>query len=1231
MQKGLSVAILFLLSLTSNAQNEVPEYFTLLQVDRPNVYEILEAYETYYNTHEWVKNDYTRAYLSFVRNYPLSSFDNEGYPITPSASQTLHQRTSTFGPEWKAMPVKIDRTNCYYTGQNGVIRSIAVDPNNPNIAFAGGLKGGLWKTTDKGQTWSENVIKNLPLVGSINKIVVAPSNSNYVYVASNAGILKSIDGGNTFEMTAIDYRSSFPSIDYGGDDYRSEYMFVDVSRTDEDVLVASDINPSGLVSKVARSDDGGQTWSTVDFGYKNFTIDVKFHPTNTNIVYTLIIEGEVIKFYRSTDGGANFSQVTNGFANYSNPSNYEIRGRIVTTPAQPDLVAFYLNVNNEGAAFYKSTDAGASFSRSCCGTASPIVNKSSGDRDFFGENFSAVQIRWATTIAVSDVDANFFAAATNVQPRYSFDQMDTWYWTGEGVDVSNRPKNVLNWDNSCGTEMHGDIQDMVIQGNDIWVANDGGIALSEDRGITYKEVADGLPITMALGFDMVPGKRDVIVAAMDHNGVMVRDESIYGDYWKPLGGGDASGASINPVDDAWLYARPSGDNIIQRPDEGPSHGHPSYLSTSLEFGSGYKDRFNNMQYHPNQYYTLYAVDYSAYAIQKSTDNGASWTSLRSLMSGNSWSYAEVKVSNSNPDVLYVSDQSGNTNTLHRSNDGGATWTSVLPSNLSSNDDIRNIEIDAEDPDVAWLTVNGSTAKVYKTTNGGASWANYSTGLEDYEIFSMVHQHGSNGAVYVGTEYGVFFRDNSRTEWERYGTYLPGIGINFLKINYAKGLIRAGTERGIWENDLAVPSTPLAVITANTQTTTCNGLAVNFSAATSALLDDPTITYEWTFEGGAPETSDEENPSIFYPLPGSYDVSLTITDPNGTDTQTLTDFITVTGSCVSEVQVSLQDLTGMDGVTCHAAASPTVTVFNRGAPVLTSYTLNVYANDNDLLATEDVTTTLLSGESETVSFTDLDLSDAWRLRFVITNPNGTTDDATDNEIISYISTESISIPNITTVSYNSASGGDHPDNLFDGDDQTIWHNIWWGAEAVMPYEMVFDLNDTYMLNTLEMLHRQTNSNGFIKDMNIYTSTDGVNWGPAAPWSFAHSSSWQTAYFDGMSGIRFVKLSITSTQSGETVAAMAELKFKGCTDLLTFIDAGTPDSYRDRVHIYPNPTHENLHIEGLTAGMKVRIVNALGLRVYEGSAETINVSDYSDGTYFLQVFDEGEVVVRKWMKR
>ncbi len=904
--------ILIFCCLFSNlSAQEIPDYYELLKSEDPNIHQIHEAYNAYYQDHEWEKDQYFRAYREFIRAYKLSDFDEAGNPIKPSFNQHKSAGSAAaVGGEWTSMPVKIDRNDCYYTGQNGVLSAIDVEVNNPNVVYAGTLAGELFKSSDKGLTWSETLINNLPEIGNVNNIKIAHSDSSIIYAATDAGLIKSADGGNTFDMTTIDYRSSFPNINYGGDDYRSEYMYVDVANDDSDKVVTTDINPSNLNTFVAVSQDGGQNWNKYAFGYKNFPVDVKFHPTNSNIIYTLILESSTKKFsfYKSTDSGLSFQQITNGFPVNNNPNQQENRTRIALSQAQPNLVALYFNVNNEGTGFYKSTDSGDSFSKVCCGNTTDIVNNASGNRDFFGEGMNGVQIRWATKFAISDTDSNFVVAATNRAPRLSFNQMQDWFWTPQQINVSNQPYNVMS--STCGTQMHGDLKDIIIRGDDIWIANDGGLALSEDKGQTFTERADGIPVTMALGFDMTQDRRDVIVAAMDHNGIIVRDQSIYGENWKPLGGGDASNASINPIDNLWLYGRPSGDVLFRRPETGPSHSHPSYTGLNVNLGSGYFSRFNNVQFHPNNYYTLYIVDYQNFKIKKSTDNGINWQDILDIQSGNNWSYAEVKVSHSNPDVLYVSDYSNWNSTLSRSANGGQTWNNILPNNIPSGYRVRNIEIDSEDPNVAWLTLNNNyNPIVYKTTDGGATWTDYSAGLDGYKIYSIIHQKGASQGVYVGTRSGVYYIDNTLSSWVKYGTDMDGRNISFLKINYAYNIIRAGTIAGIWENDLYQTNAPQANISMDNNEIDC-GEIINFADHSAASVN---ATYSWSFPGGVPTSSTDERPQVIYPDPGSYSATLTVTDENGTDTYTYNDITVNATACTDFYLCNSVQLIGVSGI------------------------------------------------------------------------------------------------------------------------------------------------------------------------------------------------------------------------------------------------------------------------------------------------------------------------------
>lgn len=75
------------------------------------------------------------------------------------------------------------------------------------------------------------------------------------------------------------------------------------------------------------------------------------------------------------------------------------------------------------------------------------------------------------------------------------------------------------------------------------------------------------------------------------------------------------------------------------------------------------------------------------------------------------------------------------------------------------------------------------------------------------------------------------------------------------------------------------------------TNVCTGSSVTFTSNSSG----PPTGWQWTFEGGSPASyTGETPPPIVYNTPGTYDVTLVVTDATGTDTEVRTDFITVAG-------------------------------------------------------------------------------------------------------------------------------------------------------------------------------------------------------------------------------------------------------------------------------------------------------------------------------------------------
>jgi large repetitive protein len=87
--------------------------------------------------------------------------------------------------------------------------------------------------------------------------------------------------------------------------------------------------------------------------------------------------------------------------------------------------------------------------------------------------------------------------------------------------------------------------------------------------------------------------------------------------------------------------------------------------------------------------------------------------------------------------------------------------------------------------------------------------------------------------------------------------------------------------------VAAATPPTASFT-GAPTTVCSGQTVTY---TNTSTGSPT-SYSWSFPGGTPATSTATNPTVTYNTPGTYNVVLTATNANGSDVETLTNYITV---------------------------------------------------------------------------------------------------------------------------------------------------------------------------------------------------------------------------------------------------------------------------------------------------------------------------------------------------
>jgi beta-galactosidase len=121
------------------------------------------------------------------------------------------------------------------------------------------------------------------------------------------------------------------------------------------------------------------------------------------------------------------------------------------------------------------------------------------------------------------------------------------------------------------------------------------------------------------------------------------------------------------------------------------------------------------------------------------------------------------------------------------------------------------------------------------------------------------------------------------------------------------------------------------------------------------------------------------------------------------------------------------------------------------------------------------------------------------------------------------------------------GEGEPGNAMDGQSGTFWHSRWSGTVAEHPHWLKIDFGKTINIAAINYLPRQGgNSNGRVKNYELYVSTDGKQWGqPVAKGAFKGKEKEQTVKLAQPATGRYLKLVALSEAQGQKFASVAEL--------------------------------------------------------------------------------------------
>ena len=693
------------------------------------------------------------------RAYPAATLPSEGFAQAVARRQTMAQRRPEGGEPWTPLgPTNI----------GGRSLDVEVNPDNPDAVWVGSAGGGLWRSYagGVGGTWAR-VETGLP-VTSATTLAIAPSDTTRLYLGTG-----------------------------------EVYRYADAQGG---VVNRPTRGTYGL--GILKSDDGGATWTpSLDWqrAQGRGIQRVRVHASSADLVWAATTEG----VYKSTDGGATWANV----------HPVVMAMDIVLRPSDPDwAIASHGNQDSDGKGIYRTTDGGATWTL--------LTLPSTVRPGFIGKIILDTVPSDEDVVFASVGDGILVQGDNRTTVLRSDDGGDTWQtvstfdyarWQGWFSHFA-RPSPLVDGLVFLGgvpfyrsldggatiggqADVHSDNHDLAFHPTDpdvAWIAGDGGIYKTTDRGDTWTEENEGyvtLQIYAAASVSQTdPGR--MLVGAQDNGTWLASGQPA----WTKVFGGDGSWTAIDTEDDSRIYYSYQRLNPFRDDASGQTYIAPPGDGLPTAFIAPYVLA-------PSLPSRLYAGRDRVY---RSDNYGNSWTAGPDLGDKAALTLA---VAPTDPDRVWVTTApvftggpigtpSPGPTEVYVSADGGATWTdrtAGLPDRM-----FPDVAVHPTDTDTAYLVASGfGSGHVFKTTDGGATWDDVTGDLPDAPTTSVAIDPALPETVYIGNDVGVFVSQDGGATWN---TFLDGLPLATLvmdlMISPSDETLRVATHgNGVWTRPL----------------------------------------------------------------------------------------------------------------------------------------------------------------------------------------------------------------------------------------------------------------------------------------------------------------------------------------------------------------------------------------------------------------------------------------------
>jgi len=673
-------------------------------------------------------------------------------------------------------------------------RSVAVSgvKGRPNDFYMGTTGGGVWKSTDAGQTW-RCVTDGSFKWGSVGAVAVSESNPDVVYVG----------------MGECDIRGN--------------------------------ISPGDGVYK---SSDSGRTWTHVGLADTRFIGKIRIHPKNPDIAWVAALGHVYGKhpdrgIYKTVDGGKTWKKTLfvddrSGAISISlDPSNAD---HLLATTWTAWRTPYSLNSGGDGSRMWRSSDGGETWKDITLSQGLPIGIWGKSSVAFSPVDpkrvYALIEADQGGVYTSDDGGATWKAGNSNRNWRQR-----AWYYTHIIPDTKDKEKSfILNVAIGRGSDggksystmfaRHGDNHDMWIDPDDpsrMIVGNDGGATVTTDGGRTWSEQDYATAQLYHVSTDNAFPYR-LLGAQQDNSTIRLRarggESGVRG--YEETAGGESGYVAAHPKDPEMVFGGSYGGYLalfnhrtMESRDVNPWPDNP--------MGAGAADLEHRFQwtfpivFSPHDSNRLYC---SSQYVLVSTNLGDSWQKISPDLTRNDKSRMQSSggpITKDNTSVEYYGTvftlaespkrkgliwAGSDDGLVHVTTDGGKNWVNVTPKEMPEWGLCSMIDPSPHDPNVAYLAVDNHenddhAPYAFVTSDLGKTWQRIDGGLPKDSFLRVVREDTvRRGLLFAGTETGAWVSPDDGRTWRMLGRNLPAVPIHDLVVK-DNDLCAATHGRSFW--------------------------------------------------------------------------------------------------------------------------------------------------------------------------------------------------------------------------------------------------------------------------------------------------------------------------------------------------------------------------------------------------------------------------------------------------